>query len=62
MSQIFTTPLVARSYVDVPNNYEQAVRMALLSRVLASHRGGPGSIPGRDMSVLQPLVSSIIIF
>jgi hypothetical protein len=24
--------------------------------VLASHRGGPGSIPGRDMSVLRPLV------
>ncbi len=25
------------------------------SRVLASHEGGPGSIPGRDMSVLGPL-------
>ncbi len=23
----------------------------LFSRVLASHHGGPGSIPGRDMSV-----------
>ena len=28
----------------------------LFSRVLASHAGGPGSIPGRDMSVLGPLV------
>ncbi len=27
-----------------------------LSRGLASHRGGPGSIPGRDMLVLGPLV------
>jgi hypothetical protein len=27
-----------------------------LSGVLASHRGGPGSISGRDMSVLGPLV------
>ncbi len=26
------------------------------SRVIASHRGGPRSIPGRDMSVLGPLV------
>ncbi len=26
------------------------------SRVLASHFGGPGSIPGQDMSVLVPLV------
>ncbi len=25
-------------------------------RMLASHRGGLGSIPGRDMSVLGPLV------
>jgi hypothetical protein len=25
------------------------------SRVLASHAGGPGSNPGRDMSVLGPL-------
>jgi hypothetical protein len=24
--------------------------------LLASHRGGPGSIPGRDMSVLGPFV------
>jgi hypothetical protein len=28
----------------------------LLSRVLASQRGGLGSIPGRDMSVLGTLV------
>ncbi len=28
----------------------------LFSRVLASHHGGPGSIPGRDMLVLGPLV------
>jgi hypothetical protein len=28
----------------------------LFSRVLASHRRGPGSIPDRDMSVLRPLV------
>jgi hypothetical protein len=28
-----------------------------LSRMLAFHCGGPGSIPGRDMSVLGPLVS-----
>jgi hypothetical protein len=27
----------------------------LFSRVLASHAGGPGWIPGRDMSVLGPL-------
>ncbi len=26
----------------------------LFSRVLASHAGGPGSNPGRDMSVLGP--------
>jgi hypothetical protein len=29
----------------------------LFSRVLASRAGGPGSIPGRDMSVSGPLVS-----
>ncbi len=28
----------------------------LFSRVLASHCGGPGLIPGQDMSVLGPLV------
>jgi hypothetical protein len=28
----------------------------LFSRVLASHHGGLGSIPSRDMSVLGPLV------
>ncbi len=28
----------------------------LFSRVLSSHCGGPGSIPGRDMSVLGSLV------
>ncbi len=28
----------------------------LFSRVLVSHRGGPGLVPGRDMSVLGPLV------
>jgi hypothetical protein len=28
----------------------------VFSRVLASHRGGPGSIPGRDMSVLGLIV------
>ncbi len=28
----------------------------LFSRVLASHRGGPDSIPGRDMSVPGSLV------
>jgi hypothetical protein len=33
----------------------QAVRM-VFSRVLAFHYGGPGSIPGRNMSVLGPLV------
>ncbi len=47
---------VSGSYVDVPNSYEQAVRMALFFfRVLAPHHGGPGPIPGRDMSVLGPL-------
>jgi hypothetical protein len=28
----------------------------LFSRVLASHSGGPGLIPGRDISVSGPLV------
>jgi hypothetical protein len=28
----------------------------LISRVLATHHGGPGSIPGQGMSVLGPLV------
>jgi hypothetical protein len=38
--------------IEVPNsNY-----MALFSRVLASHHGGLGSIPGQDMSVPGPLV------
>jgi hypothetical protein len=49
------SPLFGHSYVDVPKSYQQAVRIAH-SRVLASHRGGPGSLPGRDMSVLGPLV------
>ena len=42
----------------------------LFSRVLTAHRGGLGSIPGRDMSLLGPLkdgddlvqVSSVISF
>jgi hypothetical protein len=45
-------PLVARSYVDVPNSHQQAVLKWHFSGVLASHRGGPGSIIGRSMSVL----------
>jgi hypothetical protein len=39
-------------------NYKQGDRR-LLSRVLASHRGGPGSIPGRDMPVPTPGTSSL---
>jgi hypothetical protein len=35
--------------VDVPHSYYQAVRMALCLSAPASHRGGPGSINGRDI-------------
>ncbi len=44
---------VMDSYVEVPNSYcINKLFEWLFSRVLASHRGGPGSISGRDMSVL----------
>ncbi len=49
--------IVVGSYVDVPNTLAiNKLFEWLFSRVLASHRGGPGSIPGRDMSVSGPLV------
>ncbi len=41
------------SYVDVAIN---KLLQLLFSRALASHRGGPGSIPDRNMSVLAALV------
>jgi hypothetical protein len=48
---------VASSYGDVPDRHYDAFRKASsLARLLASHRGGPGSILGRDMSVSGPLV------
>jgi hypothetical protein len=46
---------VARSCICSECLYKQAVRK-LFARVLASHRGGPGLIPGRNMSVSGPLV------
>jgi hypothetical protein len=47
-----------RSRLTMSSGSEQPVYKLsrwLFSRVLASHAGGPGSIPGRDMSVLGPL-------
>ena len=41
--------------VEVPNSQQIKLSRWLFSRVLASHAGGPGSSPGRDMSVLGPL-------
>jgi hypothetical protein len=42
------------SFVDVLNSYNKLFEW-LCSIVLASHRGGPDPIPGRDISVLGPL-------
>ncbi len=46
------------SYVDFPNPNSDINMLFewLFSRVLDFHSGGPGSIPSRDMSVLEPLV------
>ncbi len=41
--------------VEVPNSQQIKLSRWLFSRVLASHAVGPGSSPGRDMSVLGPL-------
>jgi hypothetical protein len=41
--------------VEVPNSQQNKPSRWLFSRVLASYAGGPGSSPGRDMSVLGPL-------
>jgi hypothetical protein len=49
------SPIFVRSYVDVPID-SNMMSGWLFSRVLASHAGGPGLIPGRDMSVLGTLV------
>ncbi len=46
---------VAGSYLDVRVAINKLFER-LFSGVLASHRGGPGSIPGRDMSVSGPLL------
>ncbi len=46
MSRAFST-----GRVDVPNSNNKLFEL-IFSRVLASHRGGPGSIPGRDLSIL----------
>jgi len=43
---------VAGSYVPIINKLSRW----LFSRVLASHARSPSPIPGRDMSVLGPLV------
>jgi hypothetical protein len=48
--------LVARSYVVVGPIAINKLFDWLFSRVLASHCGGLGSIFGRDMPVLVPLV------
>jgi hypothetical protein len=41
--------------VEVLNSQQNKLSRWLFSRVLASRAGGPGSIPGRNMSVLGPL-------
>jgi hypothetical protein len=38
--------------VEVPNSQQIKLSRWLFSRVLASHAGGQGSSPGRDMSAL----------
>jgi hypothetical protein len=45
----------ASAQVVVPNS-QQIRCLDGSSRVLASHAGGPGSIPGRDMSVFIILI------
>jgi hypothetical protein len=53
MSRAFSTghALICRFQIAINKLLE-----SLFSIVLASHCGGPGSIPGRDMSVLGPQV------